>query len=150
MVLLSPTNTPTLRYRAWTFHSYSAVQEICSHRRKCILTTRFYFVLHSHLLSGVPNILFHLQPSIYIYLFINALLTSGNAFRLPHSIAFGCSIRPFLDLFHSWLYIYIPFFQFFRGRLRFLLPSGFQLIINFGDRVGSILSTCPYQMSCFS
>ena len=31
--------------------------------------------------------------------------TSGYAFRLPYSIAFDCSIRPFSDLFHLWLYI---------------------------------------------
>ena len=31
---------------------------------------------------------------------------SDDAFRLPHSIAFDCSIRPFLDLFHSWLYMF--------------------------------------------
>jgi hypothetical protein len=29
----------------------------------------------------------------------------------------------------------------------FFLPSGFQLNIIFGSRLGSILSTCPYQMS---
>jgi len=32
--------------------------------------------------------------------------TSDDAFRLSYSIAFNCSIRPFLDLFHSWLYIF--------------------------------------------
>jgi hypothetical protein len=30
--------------------------------------------------------------------------TSDEAFRLSYSLAFDCSIRPFLDLFHSWLY----------------------------------------------
>ena len=35
--------------------------------------------------------------------------TSDDAFRLSYSIAFSCSIRPFLDLFHSWLYIYSIF-----------------------------------------
>jgi len=29
--------------------------------------------------------------------------TSSDAFRFPHSIAFDCSIRPFLYIFHSWL-----------------------------------------------
>ena len=32
--------------------------------------------------------------------------TSDDAFRLSYSIAFDCSIRPFLDLFHSLLYIF--------------------------------------------
>jgi len=32
--------------------------------------------------------------------------TSDDAFRLLHSIAFDCFIRPFLDLFYSWLYIF--------------------------------------------
>ena len=30
---------------------------------------------------------------------------SDDAFRLSYSIAFDCSIHPFLDLFHSWPYI---------------------------------------------
>ena len=30
----------------------------------------------------------------------------SDAFQLSHSIAFDCSIPPFLDLFHSWLYIF--------------------------------------------
>ena len=45
--------------------------------------------------------------------------------------------------------VYIPHFQVLRGRPRFFLPSGFQWIIIFGSRVGSILSTWPYQLSCF-
>jgi len=45
--------------------------------------------------------------------------------------------------------VYIPSFQVLQGRPRFFLPSGFQLIIISGNRVGSILSTWPYQMSCF-
>jgi hypothetical protein len=72
--------------------------------------------------------------------------------RLPTSI-FHC-----LQLFHSPIlrplslmavYTYIPSFQVLRGRPRFFLPTGFQLIIIFGNRVRSILSTRPYQMSCF-
>ena len=53
---------------------------------------------------------------------------SDDAFRLPYSIAFDRSIRPFLDLFHSLLCI-IPSFQVLRGRPRFFLLSGFQLIM---------------------
>ena len=45
--------------------------------------------------------------------------------------------------------VYIPSFQVLRGRPRFFLPSGFQRIIIFGSRVGSIFSTWPYQISCF-
>jgi hypothetical protein len=41
----------------------------------------------------------HTHTHIYIY------ITSGGAFRLPYSIAFSCSIRPFLVLFPSWLYV---------------------------------------------
>ena len=47
--------------------------------------------------------------NIYIYIYIYTLRgfkTSDDAFRLSYSIAFDCSIRPFLDLFHSWLYIF--------------------------------------------
>jgi hypothetical protein len=37
---------------------------------------------------------------------LHGFKTSDDAFRLSYSIAFDCSIRPFLDLFHSWLYIF--------------------------------------------
>jgi hypothetical protein len=44
---------------------------------------------------------------IYIYIYIlRGFKTSNDAFRLSYSIAFDCSIRPFLDLFHSLLYIF--------------------------------------------
>jgi hypothetical protein len=49
----------------------------------------------------------------------------------------------------SFIAVYIPSFQVLRGRPRFFLPSGFQWIIIYGSRVGSILSTRPYQISCF-
>ena len=69
----------------------------------------------------------------------------------PPTSIFHC-----LRLFHSstrrslsLMAVYIPSFQVLRGRPRFFLPSGFQLIIIFGSRVGSILSTWPHQMSCF-
>ena len=45
--------------------------------------------------------------------------------------------------------VYIPSFQVLLGRPRLFLPSGFQWIIIFDRRVGSILSTWPYQISCF-
>jgi len=32
--------------------------------------------------------------------------TSDDAFRLSYSIGFSCSIRPFLHLFHLWLYLF--------------------------------------------
>ena len=70
--------------------------------------------------------------------------------RLPTSI-FHC-----LPLFHSpilrslsLIAVYITSFQVLRGRSRFFLLSGFQLTMIFGNRVGSILSTWPCQMSCF-
>jgi len=85
---------------------------------------------------------------IYIYIYIlRCFKTSGDVFRLPYSIVFDCSICPFSDLSHSSLYI--PSFLVLRGRHRFFLPSGFLLIIIFGNRVRSVLSTWPYQMSCF-
>ena len=44
---------------------------------------------------------------IYIYIYIlRGFKTSDDAFRLAYPIAFDCSVRPFLDLFHSWLYIF--------------------------------------------
>jgi hypothetical protein len=45
--------------------------------------------------------------NVLIYILYICILrgfkTSGDAFRRPHSSASDCSIRPFLDLFHSWL-----------------------------------------------
>jgi hypothetical protein len=37
---------------------------------------------------------------------LHGFKTSDDAFRLSYSIAFVCSIRPFLDLFHSRMYIF--------------------------------------------
>ena len=84
---------------------------------------------------------------IYIYI-LRGFRTSGNTFRLPYSIAFDGLIRPFLCLFHSWLYR-SHLSRFLGEVLVFILPSGFQLTMIFSNRVGSILSTLPYQMSCF-
>jgi hypothetical protein len=44
----------------------------------------------------------------YIYI-LRGFKTGDNAFRLPHFIPHDCPIRPFLDLFHSWLYIFLKF-----------------------------------------
>ena len=41
----------------------------------------------------------------------------------------------------SVMAVYIPSFQVLRGRPRFFLPSGFQLIMIFASRAGSVLST---------
>jgi hypothetical protein len=54
----------------------------------------------------IEPLLYYIYIYIYIYIYtLRGLKTSGDAFRLPHSFASDCSIRPFLDLFHSWLYI---------------------------------------------
>jgi len=53
-----------------------------------------------------------------IHIYVCGFKTSGDAFRLPYSIAFGCSIRPLLVLFHSWLYI-SHLSKFFAGSLVF-------------------------------
>jgi hypothetical protein len=45
------------------------------------------------------------MDSAVVYI-LRVFKTSDDAFRLSYSIAFDCSIRPFLDLFHSWLYIF--------------------------------------------
>ena len=47
-----------------------------------------------------------LEQPVYIYIYIlRGFETSGDAFRLPYSIAFDCSIRPSLALSHPSLYI---------------------------------------------
>ena len=62
--------------------------------------------------------------------------TPGDAFRLPYSIAFDCSIRPSLAVPHPSLYL-----SHLSGRPRFFLPSGFQLTIIFANPARPILST---------
>jgi len=37
---------------------------------------------------------------------LRSFKTTDDAFRLSYSIALDCSVRPFLDLFHSWLHIF--------------------------------------------
>ena len=78
------------------------------------------------------------NDTIYIYIYnavLKRLATPSN-FHIPLP-----SILPFLRLFHSWLFIsYVSRF-FGDGLVFFFLPSCFQLIIIFGNRVGSILST---------
>ena len=54
----------------------------------------------------------------------------ATALQLPYSIAFGCSIRPFLDLFHSWLYIY-PIFPRSSGTASFFPSFRFAVYHNF-------------------
>ena len=74
-------------------------------------------------------------PFTYIYIFVcvyvcvraRGFKTFGDAFRLPYSIAFCCSIRPFLDLLHSWLYI--SHLSRFFGTASFFPPSFFQLVM---------------------
>jgi len=46
------------------------------------------------------------KTAVYFIYILRGFKTSDDAFRLSYSIAFNCSIRPFLDLFHSWLYIF--------------------------------------------
>ena len=91
--------------------------------------------------------IFRSQCEICYFLYILQGFKTSDIFRLSYSIAFDCSICPFLDLFYSWLIHSI--FPDFPGRLPFSLPSGFLWIIIFVGRVGSILSTWPYQISCF-
>jgi hypothetical protein len=47
----------------------------------------------------------HTYTHTYTYI-LRGFKTSNDAFRLSYSNAFDCSIRPFLDLFHSTLYIF--------------------------------------------
>jgi hypothetical protein len=86
----------------------------------------------------------HTHIYIYIHTYIHVYIlhgfkTSDDTFRLSYSIAFHCSIRPFLDLFHSWLYIF-HLSRFSRDGLVFsFLQVSSESI--FGSRVRSILST---------
>ena len=85
---------------------------------------------------------------IYIYIYIYAVLK--HLATLPTSISHSLLLflSPILSPL-SLTTVYIPSFQALQGRPRLFLPSGFRLIVISGNRVGSILSTRPYQMSCF-
>jgi len=57
----------------------------------------------------VPQGYIYIYIYIYIYMYMYILRgfkTSDDDFRLSYSITFDCSIHPFSDLFHSWLYIF--------------------------------------------
>jgi len=59
------------------------------------------------ILSSVSNSIHYIYIYMCIYIYIlRCFKRSDDAFRLSYSIAFDCSIRPFSDLFHSWLYIF--------------------------------------------
>ena len=54
-----------------------------------------YIYIISRVDKGVRTVNIYIYIYIYIY-----ILRVFDAFRLSYSIAFDCSIRPFLDLFH--------------------------------------------------
>ena len=74
---------------------------------------------------------------IYIYIYVTSIF---HCLRLFHSPI----LRPL-----SLMAVIIPSFQVLWGQPHLFLPTGFHLSIIFGNRIESILSTCPYQMSCF-
>ena len=68
-----------------------------------------YFVLKSlKFIYIIPLYMFRtpLCPSSGELYILRGFKMSDDAFRLSHSTAFDCSIRPLLDLFHSWLYTF--------------------------------------------
>jgi hypothetical protein len=84
------------------------------------------------------------SPCIYIYIYI---LHGFNVWRLLLTYTFHCLRQfhspilrpPSLTLCISHLpltAVYIPSFQVLRGRPSYFLPSGFQVIIIFGNRIG--------------
>jgi hypothetical protein len=61
------------------------VFKTCIHRRTRYLDTR-------HRLAGSTTSLYMYYVCMYV---LRGFKTPGDAFRLPYSIAFDCSIRPF-------------------------------------------------------
>jgi len=86
------------------------------------------------------------HPSLYItHLSPIAVYIPSLTHRCIYPIS-----HPSLYISHlSPIAVYIPSFQVLRGRPRFLPPTCFLLIIIFGNRIRSILSTWPHQMSFF-
>jgi len=58
------------------------------------------------MVGAIPLPPLRASTDLYLLYISLGLKTSDDAFRLSYSIAFDCSIRPFLDLFHSWLYMF--------------------------------------------
>jgi hypothetical protein len=114
--------------------------DVCSIQQ----TNRFiYIYIYSAVLKVwrcPPTSIFH-----YLLLFLSPILRPLPLMSLSLSLSLSLYI-------YIYIYIYvcvcIPSFQVLQGRPRFFLPSGFQLIIIFGNHIRSILSTCPYQMNC--
>jgi len=62
--------------------------------------------IHIHIYTYIYIYIYiYIHTYIYIYI-LRGFKTSDDAFRLSYSIAFDCSISPFLDLIHSWLYTF--------------------------------------------
>jgi hypothetical protein len=80
---------------------------ISIHTRTCNETNLMNYLSSVYSLTTPANgsglLVAHHQEVMYIYIYTR---TSDDAFWLPYSIAFCYSIRPFLDLFHSWLCIF--------------------------------------------
>ena len=74
----------------------------------------FYQLLFGASRCGSTSIAIHRKSLQFLYFaaadmkqsILRGFKTSDDAFPLSYSIAFDCSIRPFLDLFKSWLYIF--------------------------------------------
>jgi len=67
-----------------------------------IVVVRMILIPYKSFVSSWKFVTLVTYVSIYIYI-ERCFKTSGDAYRLPYSIAFYCSIRPFLDLFYSRL-----------------------------------------------
>jgi hypothetical protein len=77
---------------------------LCSFRPIALLTPLF-LKLSVCVVRLALETEFHILVNQQLYI-LHGFKTSDDAFRLSYSIAFDCSIRPFLDLFHSWLFIF--------------------------------------------
>jgi hypothetical protein len=90
--------------------------------------------------------LIHCCSDIYSTVLKRLATPSDFLVPLPTIVPFAHSETPFTHCCTT----YIPSFQVLRGRPRFILSSGYPVGHIFGNCTSSILSTCPYQMSCIS
>ena len=81
---------------------------------------------------------------VCVYAVLKRLATPSDFhISLPSVVPFAHSSSSFT---HSCIY---PIFPSSSGTASFFPSFRFPVNHNFGNRVGSILSTCPHQMSCF-
>jgi hypothetical protein len=93
------------------WHAYRPMECVYVHMYVCIMivletvSTCMHIVKEVLSLNNVHAWISRTLKCALLYI-LRGFKTSDNAFWLSYSIAFDCSICPFLECFHSWLCIF--------------------------------------------